>query len=319
MLIKKLCSLFVRTAPAAPVSGRHKEKARYGSAHDASLTRPETPPQPPAPCPARPSVSFVEQRARLGLTGTPIHGMTPEQCMVVKQALRADKELVERDCIHRAAREGIVHSSARTLAEAGAGHNYERRRALFVDSMCRAMPAVARDLVKHAVDKEFDVVYVEWTREREQLELIYSNAMTPTEYEHFCGRLLSKYGWNTEVTRASGDQGADVIATKQGIRAVIQVKKYSAPVGNDAVQQIYAAQTHYGATVAAVVSTAGFTGSARELARSTRVHLLHHDELASLPTRSAEVSNVTAAALPRPALWNKPKARTTAKARGKKA
>lgn len=112
--------------------------------------------------------------------------------------------------------------------------------------------------------------------------LIYTDDIDPYEYEKFCGRILKNAGWNTEVTKSSGDQGVDVIASKFGIKVALQVKKYSSPVGNDAVQQIFAGKQFYKADYAAVVCTAGFTRSAYELARSAGVHLLHHNELQDL-------------------------------------
>jgi restriction system protein len=48
------------------------------------------------------------------------------------------------------------------------------------------------------------------------------------------------------------------------------------------VQEVVAGRLHYGADMAVVVSTAPYTYAARELAASTRVLLLHHDQLANL-------------------------------------
>lgn len=103
--------------------------------------------------------------------------------------------------------------------------------------------------------------------------------MTPTDYEVLCADILKKFGWDTEVTKAQGDQGVDVVAEKSGKRAVLQCKLYSRPVGNKAVQEVVAGRLHYGADVAAVVSNQPFTPSARELAESSNVILLHHEEL----------------------------------------
>lgn len=53
----------------------------------------------------------------------------------------------------------------------------------------------------------------------------------PVAYEHFCADLLKSIGWNARVTKASGDQGADIIAQLDDILVVIQCKLYSRPVG----------------------------------------------------------------------------------------
>lgn len=113
----------------------------------------------------------------------------------------------------------------------------------------------------------------------------YREEMTPLEYEAFCADLLKSRGWQTELTKSSGDQGVDVVAKKGTITLAIQVKKYSSPVGNYAVQEVYTGRAFYGATHAAVVSNAPYTPAAQELARSAGVVLLHHDDLAHFAPR----------------------------------
>lgn len=102
-------------------------------------------------------------------------------------------------------------------------------------------------------------------------------------YERFCAEKLGRAGWRAHVTPPSGDQGADVVAERDGVRLVVQCKRLSKPVGNAAVQEVAAAARHWSGDMAAVVSNAGFTPSARKLATSTGVLLLHHDALAALP------------------------------------
>ncbi|GJD99711.1 restriction endonuclease [Methylobacterium isbiliense] len=104
-------------------------------------------------------------------------------------------------------------------------------------------------------------------------------------YERFCAALLERAGWQARATRAAGDQGADVIAEWDGLRLVVQCKRYAKPVGNAAVQEVVAARSYWNADRAAVVSNAGFTPAARKLAGATGVLLLHHDDLGSLRPR----------------------------------
>jgi restriction system protein len=106
--------------------------------------------------------------------------------------------------------------------------------------------------------------------------------MDPFDYEHLCAELLVDAGWSAHATKASGDQGADVLAERNGALAVLQCKLYSSPVGNKAVQEVHAARGHYQSKWAVVVSNQTYTPSARELAQSLNVLLVHHDELARL-------------------------------------
>ncbi len=104
----------------------------------------------------------------------------------------------------------------------------------------------------------------------------------PVGYEIYCSDILKENGWDSRTTKGSGDQGVDIIAEKDGIKAVIQCKRYSAPVGNKAVQEIIAGRIFEMADIAAVVSTSSYTSSAQVLAQSAGVLLLHHSEITKI-------------------------------------
>lgn len=119
--------------------------------------------------------------------------------------------------------------------------------------------------------------------QKEQLDLFsYSDDMDGIAYEHFCASLLRDDGWDAVVSQASNDQGADIIAERDGIKVAIQCKKYSSPVGNKAIQEVSASKFHYGAQHAVVVTNNSFTTSAKQLANSVSVYLMHHSELGNL-------------------------------------
>jgi restriction system protein len=106
--------------------------------------------------------------------------------------------------------------------------------------------------------------------------------LTGQEYEVYCKEILEDAGWSVVLTPGSGDQGADIIAGKNGIRVVIQCKFYSGSVGNKAVQEAYAAAGFQDAHHAVVATNSIFTKSARQLAHKNNVLLMHHDDLAGL-------------------------------------
>jgi len=112
-----------------------------------------------------------------------------------------------------------------------------------------------------------------------EIDLEFDPRMTPTEFEQWCAARLAQAGWKTRTVGASGDQGADVIAERSRLRAVIQCKLYRTPVGNKAVQEAFAAKRHYSADIAAVVTSSSFTPSARRLSATTGVLLLLHTEI----------------------------------------
>lgn len=106
--------------------------------------------------------------------------------------------------------------------------------------------------------------------------------MEPLDYERYCAHILQQAGWRTYLTPTGSDQGADIIATRNKVKLVVQCKLYSRPVGNKAVQEVFTACKHQRGHLAAVVSNAGYTRHARQLAASTGVYLLHHRQLSTL-------------------------------------
>ena len=97
--------------------------------------------------------------------------------------------------------------------------------------------------------------------------------MDGTEFEELIAKLFRKMGYDAEVTKASGDQGIDVIATKNGFKYGIQAKCYSGQVGNSAIQEVVAGKTYYSLNKAIVVTNNFFTKSAIKLAEANGVVL----------------------------------------------
>ncbi|MBI1359563.1 MAG: hypothetical protein GC155_04685 [Alphaproteobacteria bacterium] len=117
----------------------------------------------------------------------------------------------------------------------------------------------------------------------------------PMAFEHACADQLRALGWDANTTGGSGDQGIDVQARKGGVRVVLQCKLYSQAVGNGAVQEALSGKAFAKAHIAAVVSNAGFTRKAHELAAATGVMLLHHTELARIDEQALRLRQAYAA------------------------
>jgi len=101
-------------------------------------------------------------------------------------------------------------------------------------------------------------------------------------FEEWVAEALVGYGWTAKVTRGSGDQGIDVIAERADKRLGFQCKLYSAPVGNKAVQEAHAGKLFYGLDGVGVISSSGFTRSAKDLALMTGVGLFLHSDIPTL-------------------------------------
>lgn len=95
------------------------------------------------------------------------------------------------------------------------------------------------------------------------------------DYEIFLKRQIEEAfpSYSVVLTPASGDQGADLIVSSPTIKIAIQVKHYTGPVGNAAVQEIFAAKPFYQADECMVICNSTYTPSAKLLASRTGVLL----------------------------------------------
>ena len=107
--------------------------------------------------------------------------------------------------------------------------------------------------------------------------------MNGHEFEHFCAGILRKNGFtNVVVTPGSGDQGADILAEKDGISYAIQCKRYDSVLGNKPIQEIHAAKDYYGCDRGVVLTNSIFTRAAMQLALRTNTELWDRNELVRL-------------------------------------
>lgn len=87
-------------------------------------------------------------------------------------------------------------------------------------------------------------------------------------FERLVNRLLLIEGFdNARIVGQSGDHGADILASKNGIRWLIQVKHWKTTVGVSVIDETLKACNLYGAKVPVVVSLNGFDYSAIEYQR----------------------------------------------------
>ena len=94
------------------------------------------------------------------------------------------------------------------------------------------------------------------------------------DFEHLVVRLYNSMGYESKRIGGHGDQGGDVLASKNGENILIQAKCYSNSVGNAAVQQAVGARQYYGCTRAVVITTATFTLEAKSLAKANSIELI---------------------------------------------
>ena len=97
--------------------------------------------------------------------------------------------------------------------------------------------------------------------------------MNGSEFEYFVADIFRRMGYGVTVTKASGDQGIDIIAQKNDLKIGIQAKCYSGKVPNSAIQQVAAGVNYYRCDKGMVVTNNYFTESAKDIAEANNVVL----------------------------------------------
>ncbi|MFJ8356011.1 restriction endonuclease [Bacillus paramycoides] len=131
-------------------------------------------------------------------------------------------------------------------------------------------------------------IYLEELRQSSINEI---DQMDGRQFEEYLGTLYESLGYYTEVTKESGDFGADLILKNNDETIIVQAKRYSNKVSIQAVQEIVAAKGFYSANHAWVVTNNYFTAPARKLADANDVLLIDRDLLIKLSAQMNRQNN----------------------------
>lgn len=104
--------------------------------------------------------------------------------------------------------------------------------------------------------------------------------MSGLDFEKRLALLFRDLGYEAEVTKATGDRGADVVIEKEGVKIVVQAKRYKGHHVNPvAISRIHSAKTIYHADRAMVVTNSWYTPQARDEAKALGVELWDRSKL----------------------------------------
>ncbi len=81
----------------------------------------------------------------------------------------------------------------------------------------------------------------------------------PIQFEKLIFSLFKKMGYDVLLTKASRDEGIDLIISKNGKKSVVQCKRYSGTVGQPVVRDLYGSMIHNRAENAYLITTGVFS------------------------------------------------------------
>jgi restriction system protein len=86
------------------------------------------------------------------------------------------------------------------------------------------------------------------------------------DFENFLGEVFTELGYLVAMTGKSGDQGVDLIVSRDGVRVAVQAKGYADSVSNSAVQEAHTGMAFHSCSRCVVITNSAFTPAAKELA-----------------------------------------------------
>lgn len=109
-------------------------------------------------------------------------------------------------------------------------------------------------------------------------EEIDIQSLNGLEFEQVCEQLVKKMGFETEVTKASGDGGIDIVATNNSPllsgKYIIQCKRYSGSVGEPIIRDLYGVVTSERANKGILMTSGTFTRQAIDFAEGKPIELI---------------------------------------------
>ena len=137
-----------------------------------------------------------------------------------------------------------------------------------------ALELEKRGLIKRDEYNFWDIVGSETDTEPEKASMRDIDLMEGHAFEYWCADVLRGNGFeNVEVTQGSGDQGVDILATKDDIKYAIQCKCYSSDLSNKPVQEVHTGKSIYNCQIGVVMTNRDFTQGAKDAAQATGVLL----------------------------------------------
>lgn len=124
---------------------------------------------------------------------------------------------------------------------------------------------------------------IRWVNRHSRPRPLAMDEMEGHDFEYYCADLLRSGGFqHVEVTRGSGDFGADILCERDGVTYAVQCKCYDSVVGVHAVQEAFAGRAFYDRMVGAVMTNRYFTAPAETCARKLNVLLWDRDWIGTL-------------------------------------
>ena len=114
----------------------------------------------------------------------------------------------------------------------------------------------------------------------------YWISLKGVEFEKALERLYSDLDYSVHRTKASYDEGIDLILYKDSKKIIVQCKGHEKPIGVGAIRDLYGTMMHSRAESAVLACPVGFTDGVRKFAKGKPIELLAAKELVDMAERA---------------------------------
>lgn len=135
---------------------------------------------------------------------------------------------------------------------------------------------------QHAIQKNKKNQQEKWLNSYAHAKAADLAKLTGIQFENFLESLFREHGYDVQITSTTGDYGADLLLSKNGIRIAVQAKRYVGSVGVQAVQEALSGMAYYKCNAAWVITTGTYTKNAILLAKQSDVKLLKSIDIGKL-------------------------------------
>ena len=124
----------------------------------------------------------------------------------------------------------------------------------------------------------------DFTLEKEEKSLKYNmiNLHSGNDFELYLVNLFRELNYKVKHCGKTGDQGGDLIVSKNDMTYVVQAKYYLNKLDNTSIQEVVGAIRFYNADKGIVITNSTFTSKAKELAEANKIILIDGEGLKKL-------------------------------------
>jgi hypothetical protein len=166
---------------------------------------------------------------------------------------------------------------------------WQNRQAILLAEAQQAQARHEKLILARQWQDEYDESSREYERllrivQSERYKLLHTDwrSLRGIPFEEFVASVFESLGYSVEMTKASGDQGLDLIVTGHGWRLGVQCKGFVASVGNRSVQEAYTGKTFYRCSECMVVTNSAFTRGAIDVAGRVGCRLVDEAKIPAL-------------------------------------